>query len=60
MLTNVGLALLNIVLSQLRWKLTWGDTQFKLLVFIFDVDLEKIFDLHINEKLQKVKKSITH
>jgi hypothetical protein len=40
-----------------KWKLTWGDTQFKLLGLIY-VDLEKMIELNFNEKLQKVKNSI--
>jgi hypothetical protein len=44
-----------------RWKLTsWGDTQFKLLGLTFDVNLEKMIDLNFDEKLQKVKNSISH
>ena len=43
-----------------KWKLTWGDTQFKLLGLIFDVNLDKMFDLNFTEKLQKIKNSLCH
>ena len=43
-----------------KWKLSWGDTQFKLLGLIFDVDLEKMIELNFNEKLKKVKNSLSH
>ena len=41
-----------------RWKLLWGTTRFKLLGIIFDVDLKKMIDLNIQDKMKKVTKCI--
>jgi hypothetical protein len=43
-----------------KWKLSWGDTQFKLLGINFDVDLNKMCDLNYADKMTQVKRCISH
>ena len=43
-----------------KWKLAWGDTQFKLLGITFDVNLEKMAELNFEQSLIKVKNKIKH
>ena len=43
-----------------KWKLTWGETQFKLLGILFHVDLEKMLNLNYEPKLQSIRNSISH
>ena len=41
-----------------KWKLTWGETQFRLLGILFHVDLEKM--LNYEPKLQCIRNSISY
>ena len=41
-----------------RWKLNWGQSQFKLLGINFDVDLSKICDINYKEKIRKIESII--
>ena len=43
-----------------KWKLSWGDTRFKLLGITFDVNLEKMIELNFEQSLIKIKNRIKH
>ncbi len=43
-----------------KFKIAWGQTDFKLLGIHFHVDLDKMMDLNFNPKLIKLQKSINH
>ena len=43
-----------------KWKLTWGETQFRLLGILFHVDLEKMLNLNYEPKLQCIRNSISY
>ncbi len=43
-----------------KFKLLWGQTEFKLLGITFHVDLNKLIDLNFNCKLEKLQNSINH
>ena len=41
-----------------KWKLTWGNTEFKLLGIKFNVDLDIINKINYQEKITKIQKTI--
>lgn len=43
-----------------RWKLNWGTISFKLLGLMFHVDQRKMIDMNFNDKIDKIKNSITY
>ena len=42
-----------------KWKLSWGETQFKLLGIKFDVDLKSMAELNFSKKLTSIINSIS-
>ena len=56
----IGSRKYNIHSIKTKWKLTWGETQFKLLGIIFDVNLNKMNDLNFEPKLKSISKCINY
>ena len=50
----------SIHLIKTKWKLVWGETQFKLLGIIFNVDLNKMIQLNYEPKLMNISKCISY
>ena len=43
-----------------KWKLSWGETQFKLLGIHFNVDLKEMIKSNFGPKLKSIKNSISY
>ena len=51
----IGLKMYSSASIKTRWKLCWGKTDFKLLGFIFNVNLDQILLVYYTDKLQKIR-----
>ena len=43
-----------------KYKLTWGATTFKVLGIIFDINLDKMVMTNFENKIESIKRSISH
>ena len=50
----IGKKIFSFDTIKTKWKLNWGQTNFKLLGLTFNVAMDKILDLNFNDKIVKI------